>query len=310
MPQDDRRDEPGRRGARHDPRRPRARDAEQPRARLRLARVGRARDRLWFPDGLVRLRTRRATAALWTAVERRVHRRERGHELGARTRSCWGIWAVDESELERARRRRTGLDVVELGCGTAYFSAWLATARRAPGRRRRHPGAARRGARACSARSGSSSRCIEATRRDGAAAGRLLRPRALRVRRLASGATRTGGSPRRRGCCDPAAGSSSCATRRCSMLCTPTTRSRPDERSRGRSSACIGSSGRDEAASSSTSRTASWIDLLRAQRLRDRATWSSCRRPRARRRRVSISSRRVGAAAGRARRSGSRGSCA
>jgi SAM-dependent methyltransferase len=37
----------------------------------------------------------------------------------------WGIWAVDESELH-VLGDVAGLDVVELGCGTAYFSAWLA----------------------------------------------------------------------------------------------------------------------------------------------------------------------------------------
>ena len=37
----------------------------------------------------------------------------------------WGIWAVDESELN-VLGDVAGLDVVELGCGTAYFSAWLA----------------------------------------------------------------------------------------------------------------------------------------------------------------------------------------
>jgi SAM-dependent methyltransferase len=38
---------------------------------------------------------------------------------------AWGIWAVDESELN-VLGDVAGLDVVELGCGTAYFSAWLA----------------------------------------------------------------------------------------------------------------------------------------------------------------------------------------
>lgn len=38
---------------------------------------------------------------------------------------CWGIWAVDESELN-VLGDVAGLDAVELGCGTAYFSAWLA----------------------------------------------------------------------------------------------------------------------------------------------------------------------------------------
>jgi SAM-dependent methyltransferase len=37
----------------------------------------------------------------------------------------WGVWAVPESELN-ALGDVAGLDVVELGCGTAYFSAWLA----------------------------------------------------------------------------------------------------------------------------------------------------------------------------------------
>jgi SAM-dependent methyltransferase len=37
----------------------------------------------------------------------------------------WGNWAVPESDL-RVLGDVDGLDVVELGCGTAYFSAWLA----------------------------------------------------------------------------------------------------------------------------------------------------------------------------------------
>src|SRR4051794_41764036 len=37
----------------------------------------------------------------------------------------WGVWGVDESELN-VLGDVAGLDVVELGCGTAYFSAWLA----------------------------------------------------------------------------------------------------------------------------------------------------------------------------------------
>jgi len=38
---------------------------------------------------------------------------------------AWGIWQVPEAEL-RILGDVAGLDVVELGCGTAYFSAWLA----------------------------------------------------------------------------------------------------------------------------------------------------------------------------------------
>ena len=37
----------------------------------------------------------------------------------------WGVWGVDESTLN-VLGDVAGLDVVELGCGTAYFSAWLA----------------------------------------------------------------------------------------------------------------------------------------------------------------------------------------
>ena len=37
----------------------------------------------------------------------------------------WGVWSVPESEVG-ALGEVAGLDVVELGCGTAYFSAWLA----------------------------------------------------------------------------------------------------------------------------------------------------------------------------------------
>ena len=38
----------------------------------------------------------------------------------------WGTWHVPESELRALPDDVAGLDVVELGCGTAYFSAWLA----------------------------------------------------------------------------------------------------------------------------------------------------------------------------------------
>lgn len=37
----------------------------------------------------------------------------------------WGVWETPESELD-VLGDVAGLDVVELGCGTAYFSAWLA----------------------------------------------------------------------------------------------------------------------------------------------------------------------------------------
>jgi SAM-dependent methyltransferase len=39
----------------------------------------------------------------------------------------WGIWGVPESEIRALEGiEPRGLDVVELGCGTAYWSAWFA----------------------------------------------------------------------------------------------------------------------------------------------------------------------------------------
>lgn len=38
----------------------------------------------------------------------------------------WGIWSVPESQLGVFPDTVQGLDTIELGCGTAYVSAWLA----------------------------------------------------------------------------------------------------------------------------------------------------------------------------------------
>src|SRR6266849_3992572 len=43
-----------------------------------------------------------------------------------RERITWGVWRVDESEVCALPDELAGLDVVELGCGTAYVSGWLA----------------------------------------------------------------------------------------------------------------------------------------------------------------------------------------
>lgn len=37
----------------------------------------------------------------------------------------WGIWEAPESELQLLPADMTGLDAVELGCGTGYGSAWM-----------------------------------------------------------------------------------------------------------------------------------------------------------------------------------------
>ncbi len=48
-----------------------------------------------------------------------------GRRLWADDASSWGIWEIREEELG-ILGDADGLDVVELGCGTAYWSAWLA----------------------------------------------------------------------------------------------------------------------------------------------------------------------------------------
>ena len=50
---------------------------------------------------------------------------EPGRRAWARDEPDWGIWSIPEQEL-RILPDVTGKDVVELGCGTAYWSAWLA----------------------------------------------------------------------------------------------------------------------------------------------------------------------------------------
>ena len=43
-----------------------------------------------------------------------------------RPEMVWGIWRIPEAQVGALPQDVAGLDVVELGCGTAYFSAWLA----------------------------------------------------------------------------------------------------------------------------------------------------------------------------------------
>jgi SAM-dependent methyltransferase len=62
--------------------------------------------------------------ALWTETNRE-HTNDSARTNWALDEISWGIWGVDESELG-VLGDVAGLDVVELGCGTAYFSAWLA----------------------------------------------------------------------------------------------------------------------------------------------------------------------------------------
>jgi SAM-dependent methyltransferase len=64
-------------------------------------------------------RNRRA----WTAYAGEYA--ERAPRAWAQERITWGVWGVAEEEVH-ALPEVAGKDVVELGCGTAYVSAWLA----------------------------------------------------------------------------------------------------------------------------------------------------------------------------------------
>ena len=48
-----------------------------------------------------------------------------GHRAWAKNDLTWGLWSIPETEV-RILPDVAGKDVVELGCGTAYWSAWLA----------------------------------------------------------------------------------------------------------------------------------------------------------------------------------------
>jgi SAM-dependent methyltransferase len=60
----------------------------------------------------------------WTQANR-DHTDARAHGAWSKAEMDWGVWAVPESEVG-VLPDVEGMDVVELGCGTAYFGAWLA----------------------------------------------------------------------------------------------------------------------------------------------------------------------------------------
>lgn len=69
------------------------------------------------PDYL--LRNRRAWDKWSTNYE------EGGRRGWATDEIAWGIWGIPETQLQ-VLPDVAGKDIIELGCGTAYFSAWLA----------------------------------------------------------------------------------------------------------------------------------------------------------------------------------------
>ena len=60
----------------------------------------------------------------WTRANR-DHTDARAHDAWSKPEIDWGVWRVLESEVG-VLPDVEGMDVVELGCGTAYFGAWLA----------------------------------------------------------------------------------------------------------------------------------------------------------------------------------------
>ncbi len=63
---------------------------------------------------------------LWTQTNAE-YTHEQGRRAWEQEEISWGIWSVPEAELGAlAGIDLDGADVLELGCGTAYVSAWLA----------------------------------------------------------------------------------------------------------------------------------------------------------------------------------------
>jgi ubiquinone/menaquinone biosynthesis C-methylase UbiE len=61
--------------------------------------------------------------ASWTAANAQ-YTAGKARESWAKDEVDWGVWSQPESEIQALPDVR-GLDVIELGCGTAYFGAWL-----------------------------------------------------------------------------------------------------------------------------------------------------------------------------------------
>ena len=66
----------------------------------------------------------RGNVEMWTKANAK-QTRPRVRQAWAKDEMDWGVFAIRESELDVVGDV-AGLDVVELGCGTAYISAWLA----------------------------------------------------------------------------------------------------------------------------------------------------------------------------------------
>jgi ubiquinone/menaquinone biosynthesis C-methylase UbiE len=63
------------------------------------------------------------TIEAWTRANA-AYTDDRAEQSWAAEEVRWGIWELPESDLATLPDV-TGKDVIELGCGTAYFGAWL-----------------------------------------------------------------------------------------------------------------------------------------------------------------------------------------
>src|SRR6266403_420335 len=66
----------------------------------------------------------RRNRALWDAWARKYV--VSGEANWARDNPTWGIWGIPEAQVGMLPKDLAGKDAIELGCGTAYVSAWLA----------------------------------------------------------------------------------------------------------------------------------------------------------------------------------------
>ena len=66
----------------------------------------------------------RRNRAMWDEWAKRYA--AAGERAWAENKVTWGIWSVPESEVRMFPDDLAGKDVIELGCGTAYVSSWMA----------------------------------------------------------------------------------------------------------------------------------------------------------------------------------------
>src|SRR5205085_6776108 len=66
----------------------------------------------------------RRNRAAWDSFAPRYA--EAGRRAWASNAPSWGIFSVPEADVGALPESLEGMDVVELGCGTAFVSSWLA----------------------------------------------------------------------------------------------------------------------------------------------------------------------------------------